>query len=153
MAQIMAMPGHGLNQTSCHICTLTEHPNLLPSPQDMVPCWVAHTQDPSPQGTMIWGTLPHPCVLFGPTQTLSGFGVSPSPWEANQDVWFLPHDCSTICTQGECLEENLALEKQQGGDFIPEGTRGAGLCVSIKSPAPVNLLCSLFPSCHQVCHK
>lgn len=149
----MARLGHGLNQTSCHSYTLTEHPNLLLSAHDMVPCWVAHTQDPSPQGTMIWAMLPHSCVLFGPTQTLSGFGVSPSPWEANQDFWFLPHDCSTTCTQGECLEKNLPLEKQQGGDCIPEGTRGAGLGVSTKSPAPVNLLSSLFPSSQQVCHK
>lgn len=139
------MPAHGrgLNQTSCPICTLTQHPNLLLPPQDMVPCWVAHTQDPSPQGTMIWGFLPHPYVLFGPTQTPTGFGVTPSPWEANQDFWFLPHDCSAPCTQGECLEKNPPWRNSR---VVISHLKGPGEQVWVPTPNPQHLLafCALF---------
>lgn len=111
----LARPGHGsgLNQSCCHICTLTLLPNLLsPSEPSRLsprhgPCWVAHTQTLPHKGI-----LPHHCVPLGPTfhicniNPLRVLGVSSSPWEANQDFWVLPHDSSTICTRCECLEKN-----------------------------------------------
>lgn len=133
--------------SAASLSTQTSSPtqSLLLSPQDMVPCWVAHTQDPSPQGIYqdlgylatslcaIWSHFPQLIIC---THKLSlGFGAESFSMGTNQDFWFLPHDCSTICTQGECLEKNLPLDKWQGGDFIPEQPRGAGLCVSTKSPS------------------
>lgn len=93
-------------------------------------------------------------VPFGPTFQSQSSGcincpwvldVTPSPWEANRDFWFPPHECSASCAEGEWLEN--IIQKQPSPDEAarrwysyrdfcwPEQTRGAGLGVSTKSPA------------------